>query len=740
MELAHSIGGSLRIDPQISVKYEEARSSPSVFGDAIMAGLISSAGTYVSRRWKNSQARVILLGLDSSGKTTLLYRLKLEEQVTTIPTIGFNVETIPVPSEGVDLNMWDISGGCSRLPHGLMRHYQGPEVISLFIIDKADTERADEVIFELEYALRGFEAKYFAVVFNNFENRKPDEAGAQKLVSRTIKAVEEFKRFGNVPCEVYDDLVHFNAATGAQTDILMKRLARASKTQRPNLRQELAINQAAATANPPKLSREELLKKIQDGSRDPIHQLSSDEFMRQLIAGQLEKWDHQCHLRAGFLCLMESILAEHVVFAASDIFLERLDKMLRTSPRRFRNTLHRTLTVFWLHLIYLSMLSFRERNGSLPQPDRFKEFLEQNPGLMQGRSWDEYYTTDALFSLEAKEAWILPDLKPLPQYLSQMKTSETPENDIQIPKGNAETYQRFAYGVVKALKSTKRRRAAIINETLPIIQSYIIHLRAQSPGALEPYSETQAYFWIQMLHAAIESVPSTISLDITSLNPSSGAVSKRGCKTILPKRKSLPNILASPTKGQLDKTVASRLDEKYSTQGSQSAVDSRPSPEELFLRVQWAVKGAAADESDSVYNGSSDSHAVLIRRMFNRLITTEPRQMGETSVPRALWDEMSFLHEGGRFTCAVFWSRMILGAFGRMDAGFHEQVAQLQVEEKRASAEAQTRLFYQFLAASSELCWEGLWKVYYSDEVWKSKDAGVVYVLPDKRNIPAYIK
>jgi GTPase SAR1 family protein len=35
-----------------------------------------------------------MLGLDAAGKTTVLYKLKLGERVTTIPTIGFNVETV----------------------------------------------------------------------------------------------------------------------------------------------------------------------------------------------------------------------------------------------------------------------------------------------------------------------------------------------------------------------------------------------------------------------------------------------------------------------------------------------------------------------------------------------------------------------------------------------------------------------------------------------------------------------
>jgi GTPase SAR1 family protein len=38
--------------------------------------------------------RILMVGLDAAGKTTILYKLKLGEVVTTIPTIGFNVETV----------------------------------------------------------------------------------------------------------------------------------------------------------------------------------------------------------------------------------------------------------------------------------------------------------------------------------------------------------------------------------------------------------------------------------------------------------------------------------------------------------------------------------------------------------------------------------------------------------------------------------------------------------------------
>lgn len=58
---------------------------------------------------KRREVRLLMPGIDSAGKTTILYKLKLGEVVTTIPTIGFNVETIPY--KNIDFTIWDVGGG-----------------------------------------------------------------------------------------------------------------------------------------------------------------------------------------------------------------------------------------------------------------------------------------------------------------------------------------------------------------------------------------------------------------------------------------------------------------------------------------------------------------------------------------------------------------------------------------------------------------------------------------------------
>ena len=55
-------------------------------------------GLALTKIWRNlfgkKDMRILMVGLDAAGKTTILYKLKLGEVVTTIPTIGFNVEPV----------------------------------------------------------------------------------------------------------------------------------------------------------------------------------------------------------------------------------------------------------------------------------------------------------------------------------------------------------------------------------------------------------------------------------------------------------------------------------------------------------------------------------------------------------------------------------------------------------------------------------------------------------------------
>lgn len=92
--------------------------------------------------------KILLLGLDAAGKTTILYKMNLGETVHTIPTVGFNVETIKY--KNIDLNCWDI-GGQKKIRSLWHHYYEGADAI-IFCVDANDPGRMQEVQEEL-YAL-----------------------------------------------------------------------------------------------------------------------------------------------------------------------------------------------------------------------------------------------------------------------------------------------------------------------------------------------------------------------------------------------------------------------------------------------------------------------------------------------------------------------------------------------------------------------------------------------------------
>ena len=64
----------------------------------------AAMGKIMSKVFGNKEMRILMLGLDAAGKTTILYKLKLGQSVNTIPTVGFNVETVTY--KNVKFNVW----------------------------------------------------------------------------------------------------------------------------------------------------------------------------------------------------------------------------------------------------------------------------------------------------------------------------------------------------------------------------------------------------------------------------------------------------------------------------------------------------------------------------------------------------------------------------------------------------------------------------------------------------------
>eukprot|EP00550_Attheya_septentrionalis_P006950 CAMPEP_0198295332 /NCGR_PEP_ID=MMETSP1449-20131203/27277_1 /TAXON_ID=420275 /ORGANISM="Attheya septentrionalis, Strain CCMP2084" /LENGTH=188 /DNA_ID=CAMNT_0043995613 /DNA_START=35 /DNA_END=599 /DNA_ORIENTATION=- len=127
-------------------------------------------GMIISQLWdrlaSKQEMRLLMLGLDAAGKTSTLYKLKLGENVTTIPTIGFNVETIQY--KNITMTVWDIGGQDKIRP--LWRHYfQGTQAL-IYVVDSNDTERIEEARLSLHSVLSADELQ--DVVLLVFANKQ----------------------------------------------------------------------------------------------------------------------------------------------------------------------------------------------------------------------------------------------------------------------------------------------------------------------------------------------------------------------------------------------------------------------------------------------------------------------------------------------------------------------------------------------------------------------------------------
>ncbi|TMW59906.1 hypothetical protein Poli38472_004975 [Pythium oligandrum] len=91
-------------------------------------------------RFRHRKSKILILGIDAAGKTTLLYQLKLGESVRTIATVGFNVETFE--HHNISFTAWDVGGSAGLRP--LWRHYFQETDAVVFVVDSADRERMNE--------------------------------------------------------------------------------------------------------------------------------------------------------------------------------------------------------------------------------------------------------------------------------------------------------------------------------------------------------------------------------------------------------------------------------------------------------------------------------------------------------------------------------------------------------------------------------------------------------------------
>ncbi|XP_019626433.1 PREDICTED: ADP-ribosylation factor-like isoform X1 [Branchiostoma belcheri] len=151
-------------------------------------------GKLIAKLYGQQEVRILMLGLDCAGKTTILYRLMKsglgEVRDCTAcahsTSLGFNVETIEY--KNVKFTSWDVGGRDKARP--LWRHYYPNTDAIIFVLDSSDRERLPEMREEIGRYLHEDELRdsLFLILANkqDLPNALPPDVIREKLELDTL--------------------------------------------------------------------------------------------------------------------------------------------------------------------------------------------------------------------------------------------------------------------------------------------------------------------------------------------------------------------------------------------------------------------------------------------------------------------------------------------------------------------------------------------------------------------------
>ncbi|CEP61004.1 Arf family GTPase CIN4 LALA0_S02e04588g [Lachancea lanzarotensis] len=169
------------------------------------------------QKLKDKECRCLVLGLDNSGKSTVvdwvLSVYKNQDRRTITPTVGFQIHTVPFANHNVQL--WDIGGQSTLRPY--WDNYFDKTDVLLWVMDTAAASRMDESVQELKTILRNRDRLGYNCRIIVLLNKKDLVEGADKVTQTLQSDLERLLQLENVPIETRAS----NALTGEGLETLM---------------------------------------------------------------------------------------------------------------------------------------------------------------------------------------------------------------------------------------------------------------------------------------------------------------------------------------------------------------------------------------------------------------------------------------------------------------------------------------------------------------------------------------
>ncbi len=138
------------------------------------------------------------------------------------------------------------------------------------------------------------------------------------------------------------------------------------------------------------------------------------ELTRALERGEVENFHHISHLHVAWVYLAESSSVQQATAKMRETL--RRCAAAAGKPGKY----HETITLFWVQLLARA----REYNGR----EALEDIVHANPQLLEKNFPLAYYSTERLFSDEARASWVEPDLKPLSINAIATRSPSTPCN------------------------------------------------------------------------------------------------------------------------------------------------------------------------------------------------------------------------------------------------------------------------------------------------------------------------
>ncbi|KAJ3011215.1 Isocitrate dehydrogenase [NADP], mitochondrial precursor (Oxalosuccinate decarboxylase) [Thoreauomyces humboldtii] len=236
-----------------------------------------------SRLWGSKEVRILILGLDGAGKTTILYRFQIGEVVTTIPTVGFNVETVTY--KNIKFQVWDLGGQTSIRPY--WRCYYANTDAIIYVVDSQDRDRVATSKEELAAMLEEEELRDAALlVLANKQDMEgamthtevAEQLGLSSLRNRTWTIYKCSAKTGDGLTDALDWLV--NVVTGGKKLAAPRTLLRATLSPAASLYRPATTSFSALSASAHHHRNMSSSARTKVVVKNPVVELDGDEMTR----------------------------------------------------------------------------------------------------------------------------------------------------------------------------------------------------------------------------------------------------------------------------------------------------------------------------------------------------------------------------------------------------------------------------------------------------------------------------